>query len=71
MCLSKWETLVPQLHFSASGETWVMLVQVVGTYSESATDEQNAALKEVALKKPDAPSLGELKKMGYDFAMKV
>ncbi len=48
-----------------------MLIQVVGTYSESATDEQNAALKQVALKKPDAPSLGELKKMGYDFALKV
>lgn len=49
----------------------LMLTQVVGTYSESATDEQNAALKQVALTKPDAPSLGELKKMGYDFALKV
>ncbi|DBA88067.1 TPA: hypothetical protein ACH3X2_005069 [Trebouxia sp. C0005] len=53
------------------GVYWVQDGKVVGTYSESATDEQNAALKEVALKKPDAPSLGELKKMGYDFAMKV
>ena len=49
----------------------VLAVQVVGTYSESATDEQNAALKQVALKKPDAPPLDELKKLGYDFALKV
>jgi len=43
----------------------------VGTYSEGASDEQNAAIKQVALKKPDAPSLDELKKMGYEFATKV
>ena len=42
-----------------------------GAYSESATDEQNAALKQVALKRPDAPSMDELKKMGYEFATKV
>ncbi|KAL0018815.1 hypothetical protein WJX77_001023 [Trebouxia sp. C0004] len=53
------------------GVYWVQDGKVVGTYSESASDEQNAALKQVALKKPDAPSLGELKKMGYDFALKV
>lgn len=53
------------------GVYWVQDGKVVGTYSESASDEQNAALKQVALTKPDAPSLGELKKMGYDFALKV
>ena len=36
-----------------------------------ASDEQNAALKQVALNRPDAPSKDELKSMGYDFAMKV
>ena len=70
ICSFKQEALVYELLF-ASGETGLMLIQVVGTYSESASDEQNAALKQVALTKPDAPSLGELKKMGYDFALKV
>ena len=46
-------------------------MQVIGTYSESASDEQNAALKQVALTKPDAPSKDELKSLGYDFALKV
>lgn len=46
-------------------------LQISGAYSESASDEQNAALKQVALKRPDAPSKDELKSMGYDFAMKV
>ena len=47
------------------------LLQIVGTYSESASDDQNAALKQVALTKPNAPSKDELKSMGYDFALKV
>lgn len=46
-------------------------MQISGTYSESASDEQNAALKQVALTRPDAPAKDELKSMGYDFAMKV
>lgn len=46
-------------------------MQISGTYSESASDEQNAALKQVALSRPDAPAKDELKSMGYDFAMKV
>ena len=46
-------------------------MQITGAYSESASDEQNAALKQVALNRPDAPSKDELKSMGYDFAMKV
>ena len=46
-------------------------MQITGAYSEGASDEQNAALKQVALNRPDAPSKDELKSMGYDFAMKV
>ena len=46
-------------------------MQITGAYSESASDEQNAALKQVALKRPDAPSKDELRSMGYDFALKV
>ena len=46
-------------------------MQISGAYSEGASEEQNAALKQVALDRPDAPSKNELKSMGYDFAMKV
>ena len=46
-------------------------LQVVGAYSESASDEENKAIKQVALTRPDAPSKDELKKLGYEFATKV
>lgn len=59
-----------QVNGSFCAET-AALLQIVGTYSESASDDQNAALKQVALTKPDAPSKDELKSMGYDFALKV
>lgn len=49
----------------------IVAMQITGAYSESASDEQNAALKQVALKRPDAPSKDELQSMGYDFALKV
>ncbi|KAL3158044.1 hypothetical protein ABBQ32_011653 [Trebouxia sp. C0010 RCD-2024] len=53
------------------GVYWIQDGKITGAYSESASDEQNAALKQVALKRPDAPSKDELQSMGYDFALKV
>lgn len=53
------------------GVYWIKDGKVVGAYSESASDEENKAIKQVALTRPDAPSKDELKKLGYEFAMKV
>jgi len=46
-------------------------VQVVGGFMESGSPEQNNALKQVAIKMPEAPSKEELSSQGIDFAMKL
>ena len=58
-------------HWHDTSHSMSLWLQVVGAYSESASDEENKAIKQVALTRPDAPSKDELKKLGYEFAMKV
>lgn len=68
-CVQLLHALPASAHICSDQKAVAM--QISGTYSESASDEQNAALKQVALNRPDAPAKDELKSMGYDFAMKV
>jgi monodehydroascorbate reductase (NADH) len=52
------------------GAYWVKDGQVVGAFAESASGEQQQAIRQVALRKPKAPSMEELEQQGFDFALK-
>lgn len=56
--------------FSAGkfGAYWVRDGKVVGAFLESGSNEENAAVKAIAAKRPDAGSLEDLAKAGISFA---
>ena len=43
--------------------------QVVGTFLESGSADENAAMRKVALERPDAPAAEALAKQGAAFAL--
>ena len=44
-------------------------MQVVGGFMESGSPEENSALKQLAIKMPEAPSKEELSSQGIAFAL--
>lgn len=49
---------------------WIDAGKVIGAFLEGGTAEEDNAMAVVAKNMPDAPSIGDLEKLGAEFAVK-